>query len=251
MKVTHKTLTRIIREEIEKITTRPVPISYSDDVGREILWKVLADEGNSKDWNDLISLDGGTVGIAHFAGRGMGELYSAMGDSTVESHFSPFNPEITSVEKIKNATNVGAGSDSRDGWCRKGKRNAAPGTCWYMPWWRDGMKSFLESPESKDIQFRAWFNITVLPANELIDQYKSKDPDWESMRGRAIAYSLVNSGGPKLLQKFSKGGSRSPNDTMDAYNIDKGRVRTRMRNLNRLYPDPSFKPSFGAEKFEV
>jgi hypothetical protein len=218
-------------------------VSFSLSLGEEILWKVLADEGKSKNWDDLISLDGGTVGIAHFAAGGIGKLYDAMDDAGVNEWFGGYNDKIDSVQALKDATKTA------DGHCRLGSKSAVRGTCWTMPWWKKGMKKFLASGSSKTVQLNAWIEVTAKPANELIDNYASTHSAWTSKRGRAIAYSLVNSGGQALLIRFSENGKLTPNDTMDAYNKDKGRVRARMLALNRLYPDPSFKPENFASKF--
>ena len=214
----------------------------------EVLWKILADQGKSKDWNDLLSLDGGTVGIAHFAAGGLGELYNAMGDNVIKKHFGQFKSEIDSVDALKNATKVS--KQKSDGYCRLGSKKAIKGTCWSsMTWWKKGFKSFLASEESKDIQFKAWLEVTAYPADNLVNEFKSNHSSWDSQRGRAIAYCLVNSGGPGFLKKHSDNGKKSPNDTMESYNVEHGSVRTRYRVLNKLYPDPEFKPKHFASSY--
>ena len=113
------------------------------------------------------------------------------------------------------------------------------------------MREFLASSESKDVQFKAWQKVTALPAEKLISAWGG---EWNTKRGRSIAYSLVNSGGPSFLQKHAKNGKLSPNDAMEAYNRwyhakEGGSVRSRMRILNKLYPDPNFKPTFQPSKY--
>ncbi len=48
---------------------------------------VIARGGKSKNFTDVIALDGGTVGVAHFAAGGLGALYDSMGDSIVKNIF--------------------------------------------------------------------------------------------------------------------------------------------------------------------
>ena len=109
------------------------------------------------------------------------------------------------------------------------------------------MRAFMADGETRAIQFRAWQNLTVKEAERLVSSYGGA---WSTNRGRAIAYSLVNSGGASLLRRLSSGGLTSPNDTMEKYNREKGKVRTRMRVLNKLYPDPSFNPTFMPKKYD-
>ena len=253
MKITRKQLKYIIKELLIKevspdLATVPYAGKGDDTFLQEVLEKVISGKaggGKSKNYDDLFHLDGGTVGIAHFAARGLGSLYDAMGDTIVKNHFGQHKSEINSVQALKDATRVGS---ERDGYCRLGSAKAVEGTCWAsMPWWKEGFKSFLSSNESKDVQNRAWKKVTVEPADNLMDSYGE---NWHTKRGRAIGYCLVNSGGPGLLKKFSKSGKNSPNETMEAYNRDKGRVRSRFRILNKLYPDPNFIPSFKPDSYK-
>jgi hypothetical protein len=236
-------LTSLVKaSDIELQNVTPEAESSSTALQKEILWKVIADEGRSKDWDHLIPLDGGSVGIAHFASGGINGLYEEFGDEGVRKWFTQYNPEINSVQALKDATATGGGAH-----CRRGSAgNSGPGTCWSMSWWKNGMRAFLADGETKAIQFRAWQNLVVQAAEGLVVSYGGA---WSTNRGRAIAYSLTNSGGTSMLNRMSNGGSSSPNDTMEAYNRSIGRVRTRMRVLNRLYPDPNFNPSFQPSKF--
>ena len=60
----------------------PIYVSYADvaasDVPSITLLKVIARDGKSKRYEDLLPLDGGTVGIAHFAVGGLAPLYRHM-----------------------------------------------------------------------------------------------------------------------------------------------------------------------------
>ena len=224
----------------------------------DVLWKVLAAEGLSKNWNAVHQLDGGTVGIADFAAEGLGGLYDRMGDETVKKHFQNFNPEVDSVKALKDKTDMGWIKNGKPVYCRaKRSKHAVRGTCFAsMNWWVKGMKAFLSSDEGKKIQYDAWLDVTVKPADKILAGYTNtavKGPtgsflppgdDWTSYRGRAIAYAIVNSYGPTGLPRFSKNGKRTPNEAMEAYNIKRGYVRKRMIIINRLYPDPNFKPTF-------
>ncbi len=253
MKITRKQLRRLIIEQIADNPTDvidkdefvgPLPANYkSESFLLEVLHDVIAAKGKSKNYTDLTSLDGGTVGIAHFASDGLGGLYEAFGDDLVKKYFGKYKPDIDSVQALKDATYMGW-KKSRTGlpvYCRdKGGQKAVKGTCYRsMTWWVKGMKDFISSPESKKIQLEGWKKVTVKPADKVMDDW---DKEWFTKRGRAVGYCLVNSGGPSFLRRLAKGGKRSPNETIDAYSAEHGSVRKRFRILNKMYPDPNFKP---------
>jgi hypothetical protein len=228
----------------------------TDDFLMKVLWEVIADYGKSKDWDHFDPLDGGTIGIAHFAAGGLQEFHKGLPSSLTQKYFN------RTPEQLVKDTTLPTKGDCR-GTTPRGQNDNGTGCYVSLPWWNEGMKKLLSNKDAtvKDVQFRLWRdNVTVKPANELIDKYKVNDERWGTARGRAIAYCLVNSGHKKLLQRCSANGKRSPNETMEWYNEHsvkraktdrktgektvEGYVRTRMRNLNKLFPDPDFKPKY-------
>ena len=228
----------------------PLPADYkSESFLLEVLHDVIAAKGRSKNYTDLTSLDGGTVGIAHFATDGLGGLYESFGDNLVKKYFGKYNPDIDSVQALKDATYMGWKKSGLPVYCRaKGTQVPVEGTCYRsMSWWVKGMKDFIASPESKKIQLEGWKKVTVKPADEIMDKWED---EWFTKRGRAVGYCIVNSGGQSMLNRLAKGGKRSPNETIDARCAEKGSVRKRWRILNKMYPDPNFKPKFQPESYK-
>ncbi len=112
----------------------------SSDLPATVLNKVIARDGKSKNYTDLLPLDGGTVGIAHFATGGLASLYREMDTRkyfgrSPDEMISSFSGKCRPVGKTGNDTGWG---------------------CYSKAWWHDGMARFLASPESVEIQNRAW-----------------------------------------------------------------------------------------------
>ncbi|HEY5139656.1 MAG TPA: hypothetical protein VIJ25_10135, partial [Methylococcales bacterium] len=112
----------------------------ASDLPRQVLEKVIARGGKSKNYSDLIPLDGGTVGIAHFAVGGLAALYREM--DTLK-YFKRSQLVMIRDFSAKCRPPGKTGNDS--GW-----------GCFSQPWWHQGMKSFVLSTQSKSVQNRAW-----------------------------------------------------------------------------------------------
>ena len=213
----------------------------SDSFVAEVLVKIIAEDGARKGFRDLMKLDGGTVGIAHFAAGGLGGLYNGMGDDLVKKFFGKYNPEIDSVDAIKKATKRG------NGYCRiseHGDRN----DCWNsLKWWKDGMFDFVNSSEGPKVQKDAWLVSHGRPALALASKFSSIHPEWKTKRGVAVLACFVNSGGTGSAKSWTNNGKRTPNESIDWYAINKAkRVRSRFVAINHYYPDNSgnFKPEW-------
>jgi hypothetical protein len=137
----------------------------------EVLVKVISREGRSKRYDDLLPLDGGTVGIAHFAVGGLATLYREM---DTEEYFHRLEDEM--IAKYSSACRPQGKSGDDTGW-----------GCYSNDWWREGMQRFLESPESKEVQDRAWASMM----KPVIEQAISHG--WTSARQIAIALGIANS----------------------------------------------------------
>jgi hypothetical protein len=93
----------------------------------DTLWTVIAREGRSKNYDDLLPLDGGTVGIAHFAVGGLGALYDQMDTRYYfnrSKQFMKLNFSSKCRPKGKRGNDEGWGCYSKRGW-RKACKNDA------------------------------------------------------------------------------------------------------------------------------
>ena len=160
----------------------------------DILWHVISREGRSKKYTDLLPLDGGTVGIANFAVGGLSDLYRQM---DTEKYFNKSQTEM--IENYSTSCRPPHKSGNDTGW-----------GCYSKPWWRNGMKSFLNSP-SKEIQNKAW----ALKMKPVIEEVISKG--WTSKRQIAIALGITNSVGSAGFKNYATKKSWNAERTLEAY----------------------------------
>lgn len=177
-----------------KKVTSPEQALKSGLIG-DILWKVIAREGKSKNYKDLIPLDGGTVGIPHFAVGGLGELYEHM---DTKKYFGKSREEM--IRNYSNDCRPSGRSGDDTGW-----------GCYSQSWWRDGMMRFLNSSESKKVQDKAWFT----KMSRVIDNAISKG--WSSPRQIAIATGIANSMGAGGFNSLATKNNWDSEKTLNAY----------------------------------
>lgn len=176
----------------------------------EVVDKVLSDGGKSKKYTDVIPLDGGTVGIPHFAVSGLGSLYEAMGDSVIQKYFgAPGKPgrdnkgQLLTVKKMVdnyskdcrpanfNDNKVIYNDDKIPGWgCYSGGHNPLGIN------WRQGMTNFVNDRANDAIQNKA----VVKSRKSFINTAVSKG--WKTRFEWAVAIGIGNSGGGGLLNKL-------------------------------------------------
>lgn len=180
----------------------------------KILEKVIVREDGSKDYTDLLPLDGGTVGIAHFAVGGLATLYRHM---DTQKYFRRSKQEM--IEKYSSK-------------CRpRGKRGNDTGWgCYSQDWWREGMSKFLNSPESKAVQDAAWTS----KMKPVIEQAISKG--WLSARQIAIALGVANSMGRGGFKSLASSHGWDAEATLRAYAEKSDHRKRREQAINEHFP---------------
>jgi len=140
-----------------------------DRFWRKAIYGVLAHEGgksdiggSGKDYTDLISLDGGTVGICHFASGGLCSLYEAM---DTQKYFGRSQKDMC------------------DNWASK------TSGAYQESWWREGFKKFLDNPRNNKVQIDVCRKSRQGAVNEAIKN------GWKTNRELAIAVGVSNSYG--------------------------------------------------------
>ncbi|MCS6913840.1 MAG: hypothetical protein RMK29_01655 [Myxococcales bacterium] len=157
---------------------------------------VIANRCHSKTYRDLSSLDGGTVGIAHFASGSLRTLY----------------------QYFNTARYFGAHA-----------RNI-PDRPYRFAWWREGMRRFLRSAESRSAQQRAW-RAYITPALAAALRH-----GWQSDRELAIAASVANSLGAWGFQQLAQQNDWDAERTLRSYaRLSEHKERRRQR-LDREFP---------------
>lgn len=179
----------------------------------DVLYKVISREGQSKNYTDLIALDGGTVGIAHYAVGGLAELYSHM---DTQKYFGKSQQEMINNYSTKCRPSGKTGNDT--GW-----------GCYSQSWWRDGMKKFLASADSKKIQDKAW----SLKMKGVIEKVISKG--WNTPRQIAIALGIANSRGSSGFITMATANNWDAEKTILNY-VKDDHTQRRKDAIDKFYP---------------
>ncbi len=241
MKLTRKNLINVIKREL-KIFEQLAPIGGEEQSGygrtgssqnfdkqmdfhKKVLHGIIARDFQSKDYDHLLALDGGSVGIAHFAASGLNSLYNAMGDSLAQKYFN------RSVKQLKKDAAKEPSGDCR-GKTPRGKNDNGTG-CYRMDWWREGMEKFV-GDGNKDIQYNAWKNLVVIPGNKIMDQWDQTK--WGTQRARAIGYGIQNSTGDDGLLRYSSNGKNDPEKTLKNYVGSDSHRKRRKDAIDKHFP---------------
>jgi len=171
----------------------------------DVLIKVISRDLASKKYTDIIPLDGGTVGIAHFAVGGLASLYPYM--NTVK-YFGKSNSEMVSTYST----------------------NCKNDSCYNLTWWRNGFTNFLNSPESKTVQNEAYINKVKGVVNYAISK------GWSTRRQLAIAIGISNSVGETGFKNLATNNNLNAEQTLISYvGTNEHRIR-RQEAINKNYP---------------
>lgn len=180
----------------------------------KVLLKVIARDGKSKNYDDLLPLDGGTVGIAHFARGGLANLYKRM---DTKKYFDRSLEEMISKYSTLCRPEGKRGDDS--GW-----------GCYSKPWWHDGMSRFLKSAESRDIQDAAW-GAKMKPVVEVAISH-----GWKTSRELAIALGIANSLGTTGFKRLAEKSDWAAEATLNAYTSDNAHRLRRKAAIDEHFP---------------
>jgi hypothetical protein len=210
------------------VKTKPEEISSNigniNDAVLEIAWKVLGAEGMSKSYgSDKMGLGidhvGKTfVGILHFTTSGMQRLYDAMQKhNVIEKYF-----EGKALQDLEDFTAMARGKEKQLGERDPEKHG----------WWLEGMKKFLDSPDSIPVQDEA----VLRKFADRVPKYRAMGYPFRTMRDLAIFMSLGNSAWG-YVQDYGRATGWDPDEMMKLYC---GRSdRTRCKLTDRYYPrDP-------------
>jgi hypothetical protein len=170
--------------------------------------------GNRKTYTQVFALDGGTVGIANFAVGGLVALYRNM---DTEKYFNRSGEEM-----IRNFSSA----------CRPANRvgNDTGWGCYSKRWWREGMVRFVQSPESRDVQNRAWLDLMRRTVEGALAH------GWSDSRSLAIATGLANSIGSGGFEKLATRYDWQPEQVLSAYVGNNAHRKRRRDAINAAYP---------------
>ena len=178
-----------------------------------ILRDVIA-ENNSKNYTDVLPLDGGTVGIAHFAVGGLAELYNEM---DTQKYFGKSREEM--ISKYSNSCRPSGKSGNDTGW-----------GCYSKDWWREGMTKFVKSSESKRVQDKTWFEKMEKVVNNAISK------GWTKPRQIAIATGVANSLGAGGFNSLASANGWDAEKVLTKYTGNIQHRKSRAAAINKHFP---------------
>lgn len=157
---------------------------------------VIANRCQSKTYGDIEALDGGTVGISHFAVGSLLTLYRHMEQ---RRYFGAHAGHV-------------------------------PDRPYALTWWREGMRRFLRSPESRRAQQLAWREY-ISPALQSALRH-----GWRTDRELAIAASIANSLGAYGFQQFCDQNGWQAERALRSYALLSDHKERRRQRLDREFP---------------
>lgn len=181
---------------------------------KQVLSQVIARGGKSKRYTDVLPLDGGTVGIAHFAVGGLAPLYRHM---DTQRYFG--RSEVVMVKQFAAACRPLNRSGNDTGW-----------GCYSLRWWKDGMRAFVRSPESAAAQDAAWLEM-MKPVVE-----RALNHGWRNQRSLAIALGIANSAGPAGFARMAEDAQWDAERTLRAYVGDNAHRQRRRAAIDAHFP---------------
>ena len=187
----------------------------SSGLPEAVLIKVIARNLQSKNYDQFVPLDGGTVGIANFAAGGLASLYREM---DTQKYFHKSQDEMISNYSLKCAPVDKRGTNDT-GW-----------GCYSKAWWRDGMKQFLASHESHEAQTRAWLSMMRPTINTALAH------GWTDSRSLAIALGIANSMGAGGFEHLASAHHWRPEEVLSAYAGNNAHRNRRRKALNAAFP---------------
>jgi len=200
--------------------------AFSEDLAVELWKNVLSyPQSRTKKTYDYLDWVAGETafGALHWTGSGFPQLYRIMGDDVTQKYFGK------SVEELINFTNEVKTKELN------------------YPWWENGMRNFMKSPENITVQNEAIHN----KFTKMFRRYGVLDKGWSTPRQYAIGMSLINSA-PKCFKDAGKkynwnaeemmryyckgsGGKSNLNNEEAGCSYTRG-CRGRCVTINKFYP---------------
>tara|TARA_R100000900_G_scaffold141983_1_gene123422 strand:+ start:718 stop:1431 length:714 start_codon:yes stop_codon:yes gene_type:complete len=184
--------------------------SDAEEFWYKVMYGVIGHEGgrsevggSGKDFTDITSLDGGTVGICHFAASGLCNLYKAM---DTQKYFGR------------------SASEMCNNWARKDSG------AYDQSWWRDGMKKFLNNPNNNNLQIEVCKGSRVKAIND------AKPKGWETDREWAIAAGFSNSYGNAGFRKYANIHNWDAESLLSWYGTQSSHKGRREFMVNKWFP---------------
>ena len=157
-----------------------------------------------KRYTDVLSHDGGTIGIAHWASGGLCKLYKNM---DTQKYFGRSESEM-----CDNWASRYSGANSQQ-------------------WWIDGFVDFVNSPESEAIQDKTFIESRQSAVDSAIEE-----GGWTTDREMAIAVGFSNSYGNSGFRTRANNFNWNPEDILDWYGQQSSHKNNRKIQIDKWFP---------------
>lgn len=213
------------------------PSDLNEEFYEKIIYGVIAHApsvfgGTGKAFNDFTSLDGGTIGIAHYARGGLADFLEYMID---KYGYSTFFSRGSKSEVIKIAKN---GVKHRD----IQKNGATPYGVYYVSWVKEGIEKIVGNSKYDTDQFNFLKQKRLRAIKAVYNKLGNKG--WNTERAFAIVGAIANSYGGGFYKKswMQKYLSKGPDYTAYYYQYKFGQndfsnhKSTRIKIINQMFP---------------
>lgn len=158
---------------------------------------------SGKRYTDVLHLDSGTIGIAHFASSGLCRIYEKI---DTQKYFGRSQSEMCNNWADKNS----GASDQN--------------------WWVDGFTDFVNSPESERVQNEAFAEARQSAVDDAIAH------GWTTDREMAIAVGVSNSFGNSGFEGIANTRNWEPETIIDWYGAQSSHKNKRKIQIDKWFP---------------
>ena len=163
---------------------------------------------SGKRYTDVLHLDSGTIGIAHFASSGLCRIYESI---DTEKYFGKSSSYMCS----NYASKTSGASDQQ--------------------FWVDGMEAFVNSPDSEKIQNKAFSEARQSAVDSAIEN------GWTNSRQMAIAVGVSNSFGNSGFRTRASSRNWDAEVLLDWYGSQSSHKMKRKVQIDKFFPKGSEK----------
>ena len=179
----------------------------------DILYLVISEKEQLRTYKDLSAFLGGAVGILPFVVGGLSSLYENMDTQT---YFGKTQKEMIDGYSTSCLPPGKEGNDT--GW-----------GCYSQKFWYDGMKLFLNSPDSKSVQDKAWISKTKPEIENVLTK------GWKTKRQITIALTLSIKLGQDTFKSIAESNAWDAEKTLQAF-VNKTSDQKTKKSIDDNFP---------------
>lgn len=191
----------------QKLLYGVISVEYGFNTPCDNIWSKGC---RGKRYTDVLHLDSGTIGIAHFAAGGLGRVYKNM---DTEKYFGRSEREM-----VNNYADRNSGASDND-------------------WWINGFKKFVNDRNNDKLQDKMFRE-----ARQASIDYAKEEGGWNTDREFAIAAGIGNSYGDSGFRKYARQYNWDADKLLEAYKYKFGQndfsnhKNKRVIQINKWFP---------------